>query len=89
MSMDDLCKYMFTIIETIANRAWRVDMFQRSWMFFKEFCLLDTWKKKFQVPITTLSLHWTIYLLKPVYIFARQSSSLLLNMQNVHYLLLD
>ncbi len=43
-------------------------------------------KKKYQVPITSLSLHGAIYLHKPVYIFAGQGSSLLLNMQNVHIL---
>ncbi len=58
-----------------------IDVFQRT-------CsgLLDKWKKKFQVPITSLSLHWAIYLHNPVYIFTGQGSSLLLNMQNVHLL---
>ncbi len=46
-------------------------------------------KKKYKVPITSLSLHWAIYLHKPVYIFAGQGSSLLLNMQNVHLLLIN
>ncbi len=34
-------------------------------------CLLDIWKNKHQVPITSLSLHWAIYLHNPVYIFCR------------------
>ncbi len=38
-------------------------------------CLLDTWKKKCQVPITSVSLHWAIYSHDPVYIFAWQGSS--------------
>ncbi len=45
----------------------------------------------YQVPITYLSLHWAVYLHKPIYISAGQGCSLLLNMQNVHslyYLLL-
>ncbi len=29
-------QYMFIISETIVNRAWKVDMFLRSKMFFKE-----------------------------------------------------
>ncbi len=33
---DALYKCMFIIIETIVNRAWRLDMFHRSYMFFKE-----------------------------------------------------
>ncbi len=53
-------------------------------------------EQKYQVPITSLSLHWAIYLHNPVYlftfsheniyiyIFAGQGSSLLLNMQNIH-----
>ncbi len=45
------------------------------------------WKKKHQVPITSLSLHWAIYWYKPVYISAGQASSLHLNMQNVNVLL--
>ncbi len=56
-----------------------IDVFQRTCS-----CLLDTWKKKHQVPITSLSLHWAIYWHKPVYIFAGQGCSLLLNMLNVH-----
>ncbi len=34
-----------------------IDVFQRTCS-----CLLDTWKNKFQVPITSLSLHWVFYL---------------------------
>ncbi len=48
-------------------------------------------KNKYQVPITSLSLHWAIYWHKPVYIFLQDRAALLLNMQNVHslyYLLL-
>ncbi len=44
--------------------------------------------KKHQVPISSLYLLWVIYWDKPVYIFARQSNSLLLNMQNVTFHLL-
>ncbi len=47
-----------------------IDVFQRTCS-----CLLDTWKKKYQLPITSLSLHWAIYWHKPVYIFAIQGSS--------------
>ncbi len=34
--MDALCEYMFIIIETIVKREQRLDMFERSYMFFKE-----------------------------------------------------
>ncbi len=52
-NMDALCKCMFVIIETIVNRARRLDMFQR---FFQRTCscLLDSWKNKYQVPITSV-----------------------------------
>ncbi len=48
-------------------------------------CLLDTWKKKYKFPITSLSLHWAIYWHNPVYISAGQGGSLM-NMHNVHIL---
>ncbi len=71
------------------HRAWKVDVskvidvFQRTCS-----CLLYTWKKKYHVLITSLSLHGAVYLHKPVYISAGQASSLLLNMQNVLHCLL-
>ncbi len=45
-------------------------------------------KKNKETPGSYYSLYllWEIYWHKPVYIFARQSNSLLLNMQNVHLL---
>jgi len=66
---------MFIIIETIVSMKTRhvskvIDVFQRTCS-----CLLDSWEKKHQVPITSLSLHWAIYLHKPVYISAGQGSS--------------
>ncbi len=47
-----------------------IDVFQ-----INSSCLLDTWRKKHQVPITSLSLHWAIHLHNPVYMFAGQGSS--------------
>ncbi len=47
-----------------------IDVFQRACS-----CILDTWKKKHKVLITSLSLHWAIYWHKPVYISEGQGSS--------------
>ncbi len=57
-----------------------IDVFQRTCS-----CLLDTWTNKYKVSITSLSLHWGIYLHKPVYIFAGQGSSLLLYIAYIVY----
>ncbi len=68
-------QYMF-IIETIVNNMKSrhvskvIDVFQRTCS-----CLLDSWKNKYQVHITSLSVHWLIYWHKPVYISAGQGSS--------------
>ncbi len=43
-------------------------------MFLTCSCLLDSWKKKCQVPITSVSLHWAIYWHKPVYIFTHRAA---------------
>jgi len=85
--MDALCKCMFIIIETIVNSMKSRNVSKVIYVFqITSSCLLDTWKKKYKVPITSLFLHWAVYLHKPVYIFAGLGSSLLLNMQNVHSL---
>ncbi len=61
-------QYMFIINETIVNIEHEDQTngnrcFQRTCSF-----LLDTWKQKYQVPITALYLLWAIYWHKPVYI---------------------
>ncbi len=60
--------YVYYYWNHTQHRAWRLDIvFQRTCS-----CLLDTWKKKYKVPITSLSLHWSIYWHKPVYMFAHR-----------------
>ncbi len=59
-----------------------VDVFQRTCSY-----LLDTWKNKYQVHITSLSLHCAIYWHNHVYIFAGQGSSLLLKMLNCTFII--
>ncbi len=83
-----LCKCMFIIIETIVNIEHEdYTFFKANRCFLKNCsCLVDTWKKKYKVPTTSLSLHWAIYLHKPVYIFVGQGSWLLLNVQIVNSL---
>ncbi len=66
-------QYMFIISETIVNLEHEEYFSQIIYAFQRTFSFKE--KKKHQVPITSLSLHWVIYWHKPVYIFARQGSS--------------